>query len=221
MYLGDFSTGSTVFFAFTTVNSTGAPTALSSGGITVYKNGSTVPDTTGVTLSSDFNGVTGLNHVQVDMISTSAFYAPSASYTAIISSGGVSGNTVAGYVVGGWSVKDRGPVTVSTAVSISTGSVIQEVTNITNLKSSDVKEQSILALSSDVYSEPTGVPDSTASLADKIGLVASVLRNKVTVSSSGKVFYTDAGAVSWAKVLSQDSTSSTGIYTEAEASTST
>jgi hypothetical protein len=80
MYLGDFDYGSTVFFKFTTVNSSGAPTALSSG-------------------------VTGLNTVQVDM-STAGFYSSAGSYTAIISSGAAS-EDLTGYVVAHWSLRNR------------------------------------------------------------------------------------------------------------------
>src|SRR3990167_3601735 len=123
MYLGDYSTGSTVFFGFTTVNSSGVPTALSSGGVTVYRDGSTVPATTGVTLTASFNGVTGFNRVQVDMAGTSTFYQPGAEFTAIISSGAASEN-LAGYTLAHWSVIRGTPVTVSTAVSISTASLI-------------------------------------------------------------------------------------------------
>jgi hypothetical protein len=105
-YLGDKNFGSTVHFKFTTVNSTGAPTALTNGAVTVYRNGSTVPDTTGVTLSASFNGVTGMNHVQVDM-STAGFYSSAADYMAIVSSGTVGGESIAGYVVGEWSLRNR------------------------------------------------------------------------------------------------------------------
>lgn len=123
MYLGDFSTGSTVFFSFTTVNSSGVPTALSSGGVTVYRDGSTVPATTGVTLTASFNAVTGFNRVQIDMVGTSTFYQPGAEFTAIISSGAAS-ESLAGYTLAHWSVIRGTPVTVSTAVSISTASLI-------------------------------------------------------------------------------------------------
>lgn len=109
MYLGDFNFGSTVHFKFTTVNSTGSPAALSSGGVTVYRDGSTVQDTTGTTLTASFDTITGLNHVQVDM-STAGFYSSAGTYTAIISSGAASEN-LAGYVLAHWSLLDRSPLT--------------------------------------------------------------------------------------------------------------
>src|SRR3990167_5353650 len=144
MFLGDFSTGSTVFFGFTTVNSSGVPTALSSGGVTVYRDGSTVPATTGVTLTASFNAVTGFNRVQVDMAGTSTFYQPGAEFTAIISSGAAS-ESLSGYTLAHWSVIRATPVTVSTAVSISTASLIStsnvfaSVASVTSTVQADVR----------------------------------------------------------------------------------
>lgn len=119
MYLGDFNFGSTVFFKFTTVNSSGVPTALSSAGVTAYRDGSTVQDTTGLTLTSTFDAIVGLNMVQVDM-STAGFYSSGGSYTVILSSGAASEN-LTGYTLAHFSLRDRfvlstaGLETVSTA----------------------------------------------------------------------------------------------------------
>jgi hypothetical protein len=92
MWLGSFNFGSTVTFRFTTVNSTGAPTALSSGGVTVFRDDSTATNSaSGVTLTVDVNAWTGLNLVEVDM-STAGFYSSAGTYTAVISSGAGSEN---------------------------------------------------------------------------------------------------------------------------------
>ena len=124
MYLGQFSTtGKTFDFGFTTVNSSGAPAAFSSGGITVYRDNSTVANTTGITLTSTFAGVTGLNRVRIAMAVTSTFYDAGGEYMAVIASGAASEN-LAGYTLAHWSVRRNTPVVVSTAVSISTASVI-------------------------------------------------------------------------------------------------
>ena len=105
MWLGDFAFGSTVHFKFTTVNSTGAPSAFSSGGVTAYRDGSTVQDTTGITLTSTFDTITGLNHVQIDM-STAGFYSSAGTYCAVVSSGAAS-EDLTGYVLAHWSLEDR------------------------------------------------------------------------------------------------------------------
>ena len=124
MYLDDFSTtGKTFDFGFTTVNSSGVPTAFSSGGITVYRDNSTVANTTGITLTSTFAGVVGLNRVRIAMAVTSTFYDAGGEYMAVISSGAASESLV-GYTLAHWSVRRNTPVLVSTAVSISTASLI-------------------------------------------------------------------------------------------------
>src|SRR3990172_8177701 len=178
MFLGDFSTGSTVWFAFTTVNSSGAPTALSSAAVTVYRDASTVQNTTGVTLTASFDGVTGLNHVMVEMAGTSTHYEPGASFYAIISSGGVGAETLAGYTLAHWSVKDRIAVisslttiqTVSSAVSISTASLIS---------------------TSNVFASVASV---TGNVTGSVGSVASATGLATAIWSASRASYTAAGS---------------------------
>lgn len=105
-WLGNLDFGTTVFFGFTTVDATGAPAAFSSGAITVYRNLSTVPDASGLTLVSSFNEVTGLNRVQVDL-STAFFYSSAGSYMSVITSGGAGGEDLSGYILGEWTIKGR------------------------------------------------------------------------------------------------------------------
>ena len=169
MWLGEFSTGSTVFFAFTTVNSSGAPTALSSGGITVYRDASTVQNTTGVTLTASFDTVVGLNHVMVEMAGTSTHYEPGASFYAVISSGAVGAETVAGYTLAHWSVRDRVAI-VTTAVSISTASLIS---------------------TSNVF---TSVASVTGNVTGSVGSVASATGIATAVWGATRASYTAAGS---------------------------
>ena len=68
------------------------------------------------------------------------------------------------------------------------------------------------ALGTTTYVEPTGVPPSTDSLSDKIGFMYMALRNKLTVTSTKKQFFDDAGNAEWEKDLSDDATT----YTETE-----
>ena len=368
MYIGEFSTGSTAYFVFTTINSSGAPTALSSAAVTVYRGSSTLPSATGLTLTSTFGAVVGLNHVQVDMGLTSPFYEPAMSYFAVVTSGGVGDESLAGYVLAHWSIKDRiavisslsailtvsSVVTISTAALISTSNVFTSVASVTgnvtgsvgsvasatglasaiwnatrasytaagsfgqsistgssiaaavwditgvtgnvagnvtgsvgsvasatgiatavwgatrasytgagsfgqsistgssiaaltwninsvvgavgsvtgNVTGSigslttaaavQVNAEVVDALDTDTYAEPAaGIPPATAPLTRKIGQLYAAMRNQLTVSSSAKVFYADDASVLFGKVLSQDSTGSTGVYQEAEATTST
>ena len=169
MYLGDYSTGSTVFFAFTTVNSSGVPTAFSSGGVTAYRDASTVANTTGITLTASFAGVTGLNQITVEMAGTSTFYLPGGEYRAVISSGAAS-EILAGYVLAHWSIIRGTPVTVSTAVSISTASLIS---------------------TSNVFASVASV---TGNVVGSVGSVASATGIATAVWGATRSSYTAAGS---------------------------
>lgn len=265
-WLGDFSTGSTVFFRFTTVASSGPAVAFSSGGLTVYQDGSTVPNTTGLTLTSTFAGRTGLNSVQIDMAGTSTFYQPGSQYSAVVSSGGTSDASLAGYVLREWSIKrgvptDWGAVFNATTAAVLSGTSFASTTQVL-LSSSAIstavftssaaaylglsaaiamtvgtgetyagaatdsvikliKEGTISALSSDSYEHPTTPPSSAASIMDMVRYPYSGLRHRIDVGSSFKTFYSATTGVLFVKALTQDSTSSTGVYTESVASTST
>ena len=102
MFLGEFSTGQTADFLFTSVSS-GEPTAYLSGGIEVYKTTSATRSTEGVTLTSTFDSITGLNHCQIIM--TNAFYDPGEKYHVILSTGTVGGTTVGGYAIANFNIR--------------------------------------------------------------------------------------------------------------------
>lgn len=101
----DYTPGATVYFKFATVRpSTGAPHALSGGTISVYKDASTTQTTTGVTLTADFDSVTGLNHVAIDTSADGTFYAAGSNFQAVITAGTVDSVSVVGQVVGEFSL---------------------------------------------------------------------------------------------------------------------
>jgi len=121
MYRGDIRRGATLDFGFTTAAAaTGAPTTLAgSPVIKVYKANATDSETTtGVTLTVDFDGVTGFNHVRI--VATDAFYAPGNDYRAVITTGTVGGTSAVGYVVGAFSIENRfqGEVSQDTAQGV-------------------------------------------------------------------------------------------------------
>lgn len=96
----------------------------------------------------------------------------------------------------------NGPSGPDTAKSVLTG----------RASPADVNAQVLDVLSVDTFPEPTGTPAATTTLADKIGRNYQALRNRITVTSSAKTFYSDAGAALWAKALSDDG----ATYSEAE-----
>ncbi len=106
VYLGELIDGGTHDFKFTTVNSSGVPTQLAgSPSIGVYKDNNTAEDTTAPTLTVDFDGRTGLNHVR--LVLTDGFYVVDTDYQVVITAGTVSGDSVVGYVVAQFSIANR------------------------------------------------------------------------------------------------------------------
>lgn len=90
----------TTDFKFTTVDASGAPSTLGeSPAVSVYPGNSTDPITDGVTLTADFDSVTGLNHVRVVATDDNGF-AAGTEYILVVTAGEVDGQSIAGYVVG-------------------------------------------------------------------------------------------------------------------------
>lgn len=67
MHLGDVTAGEQFLtFMFTTADADGVPTPLVGGALSVYSEISIAQSTSGVTLTVNFDGVTGLNHVRIN-----------------------------------------------------------------------------------------------------------------------------------------------------------
>lgn len=109
-YHGEFAPGATVRFAFPTHTTAGAPTTLSGGALRVYKDASTSQSAAGVTLTADFDSLTGLNHVAIDTSADGTFYAAGSDFFVVLDAGTVDGQSVAGTPVGSFSIANRGPI---------------------------------------------------------------------------------------------------------------
>lgn len=111
MYLGDFELGSTMDFKFTTRRfTTGAPHGLAgSPALAAYPGNSTTEITAGVTLTVDFDGRTGLNHVRI-VASSGNGYAAGTMYEVVITAGTVDSVSVVGEVVGRFSIEKAGGI---------------------------------------------------------------------------------------------------------------
>lgn len=106
-YCGDLKLGDTLHFKFTTVGTSGAPTQLAGGPvISAYPTNNVTQITAGITLTIDFDGVTGLNHVQV-VASTGNGFLAATDYTLVITTGTVGGTPVVGYDVASFSIQNR------------------------------------------------------------------------------------------------------------------
>jgi hypothetical protein len=123
-YFGDIRLGDTIDIKFCTVTTTGAPTQLAgSPVISVYPGNSTTQLTAGITLSVDFDSVTGLNNVRV-VASGGNGYATATNYGLIITTGTVGGTSVVGYEVGSFSIENRSalmPTTAGQTLDVSAG----------------------------------------------------------------------------------------------------
>jgi hypothetical protein len=93
----DFAPASVLDFKFSTTQD-GVPTTLAGTPVvSIYKDNSTTQTTTGVTLSVDFDGMTGCHNVRVD--TADAFYASGSSFQVIVTTGTVGGMSIVGHVV--------------------------------------------------------------------------------------------------------------------------
>lgn len=108
MYFFDINAGNTLDFKFNMVNTSSVPTTLAgSPVISIYKDNDTTQSTSGVTLTVDFDGITGLNHVRIDTSASASFYSFGSSFQAVITTGTVGGVSVVGYVVLHFGVNNR------------------------------------------------------------------------------------------------------------------
>ena len=116
MYLDDYNLSATIDFKFTTRKSTGLPTQLAgSPAVSVYKTNSTTQTTTGVTLTVDFDSVTGLNHVRIDTSADGTFYAAGCDFAVVITAGTVDSISVVGETVATFSILNRSALRPTTA----------------------------------------------------------------------------------------------------------
>ena len=117
-HLGDITLGDTIDFKFSTVGTTGAPTTLAgSPVVSAYVGNSTTQLTAGITLSVDFDGVTGLHSVRV-VASGANGYAAQTNVDLVITTGTVGGTSVVGYVIGSFSIENRSTQLLATAAAL-------------------------------------------------------------------------------------------------------
>lgn len=98
--VGSGGAGATLYFKFTSRDA-GVPFTLAGTPVvSVYKDASTTQSVAGVTLTVDFDGVTGLNHISVDTSADGTFYANGHHFELVITTGTVNGTSVVGEDVG-------------------------------------------------------------------------------------------------------------------------
>lgn len=109
-YFGDFTPGKTIYVPFNTSDKTtpGAPITLAGTPVvSVYKRGSAIETTTGVTLAVDYDGRTGYHVVAIDTSLDGVFYAAANDFDVVITAGTVDGVSVVGRRVCTFSLSNR------------------------------------------------------------------------------------------------------------------
>lgn len=106
MYIGNFHIGDTFDFKFTTSVSGVGATLSGSPAVKAYVGNSTTEISAGITLSVDFDSVTGLNNVRV-VATTGNGYAAAINVYLVVTAGTVGGVSVVGTVIGSFSIDAR------------------------------------------------------------------------------------------------------------------
>lgn len=124
--MGDFDTGVFVYGKFTTYRpSTGAPFTLAGTPVlSVYKDNSTTQSTAGVSLTVDFDSVTGLNHFSIDTSADGTFYSSGSFFDVVITTGTVDSVSAVGTVVGSFTLRKTSalkPTVAGRTLDVSSG----------------------------------------------------------------------------------------------------
>ena len=111
MQLGDYADNfADLNFAFTSKDSSDVPATLTGGVVSVYKSDDTATEKTSaeayIALSLDFDGITGLNNIKIDL-SADAFFVAGNDYKVVITTGTVGGASRVGTVVAHFSIENR------------------------------------------------------------------------------------------------------------------
>ncbi len=116
-HLGDYDASAVIYGKFSTYQpSTGATFTLAgSPAISVYKDNSVTQSTSGVTLTADFDSMTGLNHFAIDTSSDGTFYSAGSFFDIVITTGSVDGVSVTGSVVASFTIRKDSSLKPATA----------------------------------------------------------------------------------------------------------
>lgn len=131
-WLGDYKAGDTIDFKFDT-SVGGQPSALSAATVRAYKGSSTTESASGITLTTDFDALTGINHVTITLASDGAFYAAGNDFQVVLTAGTVGGVTVR-RVLAMFSIENRcvnwAKVTSPTTVVGLSGTTVKTATDV-------------------------------------------------------------------------------------------
>jgi hypothetical protein len=227
-YLGDFAPSDIIDFKFTTYRpSTGAAFTLAGTPVvSVYKSNSTTTGTaSAVTLSVDFNAVTGLHHVRITTSTDATFYADGGQFECVISAGTVDGVSVVGSCVGRFTMRAQAslyPTTAGRKLDVTTtgeagidwANIGAPTTTVALTSTTIATSQQVASVSGSVGSIASGGITSTSIAADAItstGLATTAVQEIADGILSRKLAMT--GNISDVSVTSISSATFTGNNT--------
>ena len=112
-YYGDFIVGSNIKIRFNTRTMAQVPSTFSgSPALAIYKD-STTESSSGISLTVDYDGRTGLNYVEVDTTADAGFYVAGKDYDVVVTAGTVDGISVVGEKIATFSMQNRCVATVT------------------------------------------------------------------------------------------------------------
>lgn len=205
-YLGDYAAGCSIADTFTTVTTTGAPTALTgtAGSVCIicYKllpgdaTGMTC-STAGITLAVTCLGITGLNGYAVNTNSDLTFYACGHDFALILQGGTVGGTCVSGYTVATFSLEHRAALrplihgrTVDVDASgrvltqpcstvFSVTSVLNDVPGVTSKTGYSLSAAGVNCIAFAAVAEPSNVFGWPGTLGTILGWLGALASNKI------------------------------------------
>lgn len=223
-HLGDFDAASVLHTKFTTYRpSTGAVFTL--GGtpvVSVYKDGSLTQSTAGITLTVDFDGLTGLHHLAIDTSADGTFYSAGSHFEAVITTGTVDSVSVVGSCVASFSIRKDSALKATVAgrtLDVSAGGEagidwanIGSPTTAVNLSATNIDVDQVVASVSGAVGSVTGAVGSvTGNVGGNVnGSVASVGANGISAASLAADAGTELGTAVWA-TTTRELTSGTNI----------
>lgn len=168
-HMGDYDASTIIYGKFTTYRpSTGA--AFTLGGtpaLSVYKDNSTTQSTTGVTLTVDFDSVTGLHHFAIDTSADGTFYSAGSFFDIVITTGTIDSVSVVGTVVASFTIRRNSalkPTTAGRTLDVSSGGEagidwanIGSPTTTVNLSATNIDVDQVVASVSGAVGSVTGL----------------------------------------------------------------
>lgn len=185
--LGDFDPGQVIYGKFTTYRAdTGAPATLAGTPVlSVYKDNSTTQSVTGVTLTVDFDSVTGLNHFAIDTSADATFYSAGSNFDIVITTGTVNSVSVVG--------ADAANFTLGRAFAANGGldqGTAQSVTSTTLVLRSAASfgDNAVAGAALQIVSATTGAGQ-TASVKSNVGSTDTLTVDPWPITPTGTIVY--------------------------------